>query len=123
MPSRKKKTRHLLAMWDMQGLECIFDVDKAKAEVEAWEKAKIFAILKEQNQERKPNPIPLNMMLLRARVNSQRQYEIYEFTSEVSLNDVKWMFENDPQNIVDWIRENGHKIYSDYTPSSKRQIA
>ncbi len=121
--SRKKKSKHLLAMWDMQGLECIYDVDKAKKEVEDWEKARIFSILKEEIQEKKPNPIPLSMMMLRARVNSQRQYEIYEFTSEVSVEEVRVMFKTNPQYIVDWIRENGNKIYSDYVPEKKRLIA
>ncbi len=110
-------------MWDMQGLECIYDVDKAKKEVEDWEKARIFSILKEEIQEKKPNPIPLSMMMLRARVNSQRQYEIYEFTSEVSVEEVRVMFKTNPQYIVDWIRENGNKIYRDYVPEKKRLIA
>jgi hypothetical protein len=123
MPSSKKKTKHLLAMWDMQGLECIFDVDKAKEELDTWEKSMIFDILKEQPRTKKPKPIPLPMMLLRARVNSQRQYEIYEFNSEVSLSDVKGMFKTNPQHIVNWIRENGIKIYSDYIPEKKRVIA
>lgn len=111
MPS---KSKHFLAMWDVQGLECIFDVDKAKEEIDNWEKGKLFSILKEEISAKKPNPIPLSMMILRARMNSQRQYEIYEFNSTIAMDELKQQFKTNPQPIVDWIRSNGHKVYSDY---------
>ncbi len=123
MPSsRKKKTKHYLAMWDMLGLECIFDVGAAKEEIENWEKGAIWSTLKEESHGKKPNPIPLQMMLLRARTNSQRSYEIYEFTATMDIDEVKQVFKDDPQIIVDWIRENGHKIYSDYVKSDRKMI-
>jgi hypothetical protein len=109
-------------MWDMLGLECIFDVGAAKDEIEQWEKEAIWSTLKEQSHSKKPNPIPLQMMLLRARMNSQRSYEIYEFTATMDIDEVKQIFKDDPQIIVDWIRENGHKIYSDYVKSDRKMI-
>jgi hypothetical protein len=36
---------------------------------------------------------------------------------------VKEMFESDPQTIVNSIREQGNKIYSDYKPNTKKVIA
>ncbi len=122
MPSSKKNVKHYLAMWDMLGLEAIFDVGAAKAEIEQWEKEAIWSTLKEQPHGKKPNPIPLQMMLLRARMNSQRSYEIYEFTATMSMSEIKQVFKDDPQVIVDWIRENGHKIYSDYVKSDRKMI-
>lgn len=122
MPSKKKKVKHYLAMWDMLGLECIFDVNDAMQEIDQWEKQKIVSILKEEREPVKPKGIPLQMMILRARVNSQRSYEIYEFTSTLDINTIRKEFAKDPQPIVNWIRDNGGKIYSDYVKSERKMI-
>jgi hypothetical protein len=102
-------------MWCNEGLECIFDVAAAKKEIEAWEKENLFAMIKEERHRSKPNPIPLNHMLIRARMNSHRSYELYEFNSTIDVDEVKKLFKTKPQIIVEWIRENGYKIYSDYS--------
>jgi len=124
MPSlRKNKTKHYLAMWDMLGLECLFDVNKHMNEHNAWEKEKIVAILKESTTyPLKPAGIPLQMMLLRARVNSQRAYEIYEFNSTMAYDELKEAFNDNPQPIVEWIRNNGKKVYSDYLKQDRKMI-
>jgi hypothetical protein len=122
MPSKKKKVRYYLAMWDMLGLECIFDISDAMHEIEQWEKQKIFSILKEERAPAKPRGIPVQMMILRAKMNSQRSYEIYEFTSTLDINTIRKEFAKDPQPIVNWIRENGGKIYSDYVKSERKTI-
>ena len=121
MPSRKK-TKHYLAMWDMLGLESLHDVDSYMKEYNAWEKQKIVAILKEERVPEKPASIPLQMMILRARVNSQRAYEIYEFNSTLKYDELKTAFEVDPQPIVEWIRANGLKVYSDYVKQERKMI-
>jgi hypothetical protein len=110
-------------MWCNEGLECIYDVAAAKQEIENWEKETIFSILKEENYAGpKPNPIPLNQMILRARMNSQRSYEIYEFNSALDIDGVKELFKTDPQIVVDWIRKNGYKTYSDYVDEKSRVV-
>ena len=114
--------KHFLAMWDMQGLECLFDVGAEIAEHNAWEKEKIVSILKEQPVSKRKSTIPLQMMILRAKVNSQRSYEIYEFNSTMDYNEVKEIFETDPQLIVEWIRENGKQVYSDYVKQERKMI-
>lgn len=121
--SKKNRVNHFIAMWDMQGLECIFDVNKAMDDIEQWEKEAIWSTLKEESRGKRPNPIPLQMMILRARVNSQRSYEIYEFTSLVSMEEIREAFESNPQPLVNWIRDNGKKIYSDYVKSERKMIA
>jgi hypothetical protein len=121
MPSRKK-TKHYLAMWDCNGLECLYDVDLHMYKYNEWEKLKIVAILKEEKLPEKPPLIPLAMMLLRARVNSQRVYEIYEFNSTLGYDDLKEAFTYDPQPVVEWIRENGKKVYSDYVKQERKMI-
>ena len=114
MPS-KKKTKHFLAMWDIYGLECLLDIGALKDEYDAWEKKKIWAELKEEQFQDIMPRLPLQQMILRARMNTQRQYEIYEFTSQIPYDDVKEMFKTDPQLIVDTIRKIGYKVYSDRT--------
>ena len=118
----KKKTKHYLAMWDMLGLESLFDVDLYTNKYNEWEKQKVIAILKEEKIPEKPSAIPLQMMLLRARVNSQRAYEIYEFSSTLGYKELKEAFEDNPQPIVEWIRENGYKVYSDYVKQDRKMI-
>lgn len=114
MPSKKHKAKRYLAMWDRLGLECLFDVDAELHKLDIWEKSKILSILKEERHSAKPDGIPLQMMILRARYNPQRVYEIYEFSATLSFDEIKEQFESNPQPIVDWIRKNGGKIYSDY---------
>ena len=121
MPSRKK-TNHYLAMWDSQGLECIFDVDYYMGRYDEWQKQKVVAILKEERIPDQPIGIPLQMLILRAKANSQRAYEIYEFTSTMGYKELTKVFNDDPQPVVEWIRENGKKVYSDYVKQDRRMI-
>ena len=115
MASNKESVRNFIAMWDNMGLECIFDVDAEMAQRDAYNKNKVWKILKGEKVDEQYRPgIPLQNMILRAKANSQRHYEIYQFTTEdLDMDDVKGMFEDHPQFIVDHIRKNGHKIYSD----------
>ena len=122
MTSRKNKTKHYLAMWDMLGLECLYDVNVHMDNYNEWEKQKVVAILKEQRIPDQPRGIPLEMMILRAKVNSQRSYEIYEFNSTLKYDELKTAFEVDPQPIVEYIRENGKKVYSDYVKQNRKMI-
>lgn len=100
-------------MWDILGLECLFDVDEALVAIDNYEKQKIVSILKDERPPIRPDPIPLQLLILRAKYNSQRHYEIYEFCSTLSYSDIKSAFQDCPQVIVDWIRKNGHVVYSD----------
>jgi hypothetical protein len=110
--SKKKKTRYL-AMWDMTGLECLINVSVIQEKHEQWEKENIFRILQEKESSPAPKIVPLNQLILRARFNSHRHYEIYTFDSALTEEDIKETFADDPQLIVDTIRNAGHEIYSD----------
>ena len=118
MHSSKKKTTRFVVMWDMNGLESLINVSKIEKEHQQWEKENIFRILKKDNTTLKPANVPLDMMILRARVNSQRHYEIYTFDSELSEQDIRETFENSPQVIADAIRNVGYKFYSDRATKS-----
>jgi hypothetical protein len=67
-------------------------------------------------------PFNLYTLMLRARYNSQRSYEIYTFEveGEISKDEMIEMFEDNPQYFAELIREKGNKIYSDY--SSKKKV-
>jgi hypothetical protein len=102
-----------LAMWDMYGLECLINVTE-------WEHKRVMALLKEEDLTGYPN---LNMLILRARYNSQRHYEIYSFQSnDLSREDIEGQFQENPQFMADLIRSKGEKIYSDRVLTHKQVI-
>ena len=109
-------------MWDMTGLEALINVTQIEKEHEQWEKENIWSILKEENIKPKPPMVPLMMMIMRAKANTQRHYEIYTFDSELSEEDIREAFEVYPQVIVDSIRNIGHKFYSDRADKKQQVI-
>ena len=106
--------KQFLAMWDSEGLECLFDITGMNHDM---------MLHKLQGKAFKA-PFDLSMLMMRARYNSQRSYEIYTFgvEGELSESEMKDLFNNSPQYFVDLIREKGHKLYSDYTPNKKKVI-
>ena len=113
MPLWKKPIKHFIAMWDRDGLECIFDLTEEKEKYVEWEKSAIVSILKEEDNSAYHSNIPIKQMVLRATLNSQREYEIYEFEYPATTEDVKTVFSHSPESIKDIIRRNGYKIYGD----------
>lgn len=104
------RPNRFLAMWDCNGLECLFDISDLEGD-------NLIATLKGETCK---TPFNLSMMMMRARFNNQRSYEIYTFTTnDMNYDDIKDMFDNDPQIIVNAIRENGNKLYSDYSKKAK----
>lgn len=101
-----------LAMWDCDGLEFLYDITDFEGDA-------MMAGLKGETYKM---PFNIGMMIMRAKFNTQRSYEIYTFDTEddIDYNCVKEMFEHTPQVIVDAIRKNGNMIHSDY--SAKRKV-
>lgn len=101
--SDKKIPHVFLFMWDMYGLEFCQDVTVV-------EKRNMMNALKGQQLER---PFNLNALLMRARINSQRNYEIFTMTVEQGIKeeDVVAWFKSDPQEAVDQIRARGRRLY------------
>jgi hypothetical protein len=98
------KTNQYVVMWDCNGLEAVQKVpDPADT---------TFAVLQGKKPPKMPN---INMWALRARFNSQRNYEIYVISADSGIGeqDIVSMFEADPQTAADTIRRLGHKFYSD----------
>jgi hypothetical protein len=100
-----------LAMWDCNGLECLFDITDLEHD----------AMISGLKNEKFKTPFNISMLMMRARLNSQRSYEIYSFETEsdIDYECIKDMFEHTPQTIVNAIRKNGNKIYSDYTAKER----
>ena len=95
-----------LVMWCNEGLECVVDLTED-------EKNRTWSVLKG-----KPpvSQLPsIHHLILRARYNTQRHYEIYtvEATESITADDIRDMFEGSPQTAADTIRERGNCLHSD----------
>jgi hypothetical protein len=102
MNSNENKGDNFLVMWDKYGLETLINISAQEREV-------IVAALKGEKIGGFRNPI--QSMILRAQINMERNYEIYYFNSEIPEEDIRELFEEDPQVIVDAIRKIGGKLY------------
>jgi len=98
------KNRIYAVMWDCYGLENIAELPDPALHT--------FAVLKNEKPPATPN---INMWALRARFNTQRHYEIYiiNTTPEIERDDIRAMFEADPQTAADTVRRLGQRFYSD----------
>ena len=98
------KSKVYICMWDENGFEVIKDCT-------SWERETFLNTI--AGKELTPAPVNLQALTMRARFNPQRAYEIYTFNTEESLDeDALWeiAYEN-PQALVDLIRERGKKLY------------
>jgi hypothetical protein len=93
--------------WDSNGLEAVVNITE-------YEKEMTWATLQDKESPKKIGSI-VNYLMLRARANSQRHYEIYTMTAVdgITDEDIRAMFEADPQGSAELIRERGNEIYSD----------
>lgn len=114
MNSSDQDSNKFLMMWDIYGIECLFDLSR-------WERETIWAKLREEKLPDAPN---LNLMILRAKFNMQRKYEIYIISCEKSLDFDFWkeQWETNPQFTADLVREKGQEIYSDYSQDSRQKV-
>ena len=115
MAKKRTQPHTLLLVWDCLGLEYSCNLTE-------YDKDLMWSALKgEQPKVRIPG---LDILILRARANPQRNYEIYtvQIEPDVSLKDIQAMFKDSPQDIVDLVRARGHKIYSDRQYKEDRVI-
>lgn len=96
-----------LLSWDCQGIEACLNVTD-------YEKEVVWANLSGEDPPAQLGSMVRHLML-RARANPQRHYEIYTMAVEegITEDDVFEMFQNDPQGSADLVRERGNQIYSD----------
>ena len=121
MAKPKKPTRLFLLSWDMYGLESLVDLTTLENLRIEEEKLRMVRILGDP-EARDPGDqtgAALNRavqsVLLRARVNSQRHYEVYtvQVDHAITEHDLWSMFNQDPQTAADLIRKHGRKLWGD----------
>jgi len=96
-----------IIMWDCNGLEVCCDVTKAQQKT-VWEKLR--------GELPSESGIPnLGHLKLRAQYNTQRHYEIYivDAVEGITEEDIRYMFEENPQYAADTIRRIGTCFHSD----------
>jgi hypothetical protein len=117
----KKKHNVFLLSWDMTGLETVLDLTTLEKLRHEEEKIRMMQILSDP-EARDPGDqtgVALNRavqgILLRARVNSQRHYEVYTIQTDASISerDMWELFTSNPQHAAELIRERGNQLYSD----------
>jgi len=106
----KAKLYKFLTMFDCEGFECLIDITKREKD---W----LITTLKGEEYQ---DDLSLNAMMLRARYNPQRSPEIWIFTSTVDDATLQEIKDENPQELVDLIREHGHNLW--ITESQKQVI-
>jgi hypothetical protein len=113
--------KKFVVYWCSEGLESITDITQKISDSEQAEKEKVWEILKSPELN-SPDNEPMRMlnqmiqlMIMRAKANSHRHYEIYTINTDddIDREQLEDLFKKNPQGSADLIRERGVKIYSD----------
>jgi hypothetical protein len=104
-------TNAFIFSWDCDGVEAIIPI----TQYEDMDKRNLINILAERKKEANPLHNIIYNLMMRARFNPQRHYEIYTIDCSKELDEAFWRakWNDDPQFCADLIREKGLKIYSD----------
>jgi hypothetical protein len=104
-----------VVMWDNTGLEFVGDYTD-------YAQDQMWATLQGKKSEK--TFVNLMHLELRARSNTQRHYEIYlvNATEGIRADDIRDMFERNPQTAADLIRERGYRYYSDRANTDQVKI-
>lgn len=104
-----------VVMWDNQGLEFVGNYTD-------YAQDQMWATLQGKKSEK--TFVNLMHLELRARSNTQRHYEIYlvNATEGITADDIRDMFERNPQTAADLIRERGYRYYSDRVNTEQIKI-
>jgi hypothetical protein len=113
-------TNAYLVYWCEEGLESVVPI----TEYEHWDRDNTFRVLNNQETVRNPLNQLIQNMMLRARINDQRHYELYAVDCDNSIDktDIEQMFETDPQTAADLFRKRGHRLYSNRAEMNRVRI-
>ena len=119
MAKRKKPPRLFLLSWDIHGLESLVDLTTLENLRSQEEKIRLIRILSdpEAKDPGDQTGCALNRavqgILMRARINNQRHYEVYTIQVDPSIQekDLWDMFNSSPQTAAELIRERGNRLY------------
>lgn len=100
-----ESTNTFIVMWDMYGLESVVDAFDLHQQ-------DLFDRLSDVRGNRLGQQV--FFMIMRARHNEHRQYEIWGITTDSSIDadDMRAMFDDNPQGAADLIRSRGKCIVS-----------
>ena len=106
--------------WDNLGIESIIPI----TQYEHIEQQNLIRILSEKPTLKNPLDGIVRSLLLRARYNPQRHYEIYAIDCTKEMDEKFWhkQWEEYPQATAELIRERGHKLYSDRVETDRIKI-
>jgi hypothetical protein len=104
-------TNAYIFSWDQLGIESIIPI----TEYEHCDHENFLNILGGTPIKRNPLNGIIQNLVIRARYNPQRHYEIYAIDCAADLSKEFWIeqWENNPQATAELIRARGIKIYSD----------
>lgn len=106
--------------WDQLGIDSIIPI----SQYEHVDRDNTMRLLKEEPTIRNPLDNIVRRLLLRARFNQQRHYEIYAIDCTEEMDETFWWKQWDeyPQETADLIRQRGHKLYCDRAETYKVKI-
>ena len=111
-------TNAFIFSWDQTGIESIVPI----TQYEFHEQENLIRLLREQPRVKNPLDNIVRNLLLRAKFNSQRHYEIYAVDCQEGMNEEFWrtQWKEYPQETAELIRERGHKLFSNRATSADR---
>lgn len=114
-------TNAYIFSWDQLGIESIIPI----TQYEKWDQKQLMQLIKDGSKVQ-PNPVrrTIHMLMMRARFNSHRHYEIYAVDCDADMSEDLWreQWETCPQETADLIRARGVKIFSDRAEVKKIKI-
>ena len=114
-------TNAYIFAWDNTGIEAVIPI----TQYEQHDRDNTMRILSDEKTVRNPLNNIIQMLVLRAKANPQRHYEIYSVDCSVEMDEDWWreQWASDPQGCADLVRERGNKMYSDRADKSKQVIS
>ena len=115
--------RYFLISFDCNGLECLQDITEYHPD--NWDKNQLLAVMMGKAYKKAPIHAQISQMVMRAKFNPQRNYEIYiqQADEDITAADFAAAFNDNPQHWADYVREyHSVKIYSDRGKKGSRVI-
>jgi hypothetical protein len=130
MAKKKVKNHSFLLSWDCNGLEACVPIHELEEKYKQAQKERMWHTLASPDAQDPGNPMDREIgriyhsIMMRARVNPQRHYEIYtiQTTPGTTAQDLQEMFTMNPQSAADLIRKHGNKLYSDRSKNTTKIV-
>jgi hypothetical protein len=113
-------TNAYIFMWDCYGIESIVPI----TQYEHWDHENLLKLLADKPTVRNPINSIIQRLIIRARFNTQRNYEIYAVNCNEDMDESFWklQWQTEPQQTAGLIRQHGMKIYSDRAVDLHRRV-